>query len=1667
MLNTIIEKNGVNLSEYIKNNHNIELKELLKIALQLTKAIKDIHSKNIIHKNINPSNIIYNYNKNIIKLSGFDNSSELSFANTEVLNPNIFSNNLYYISPEQTGRMNRRVDYRTDFYSLGVILYELAGSKSPFASSDPADIVYFHIAKTPISVNKINSKIPTVVSKIISKLMEKMPEDRYNSAVGIEFDLQECINQLNEKGIIEEFELGKNDKSDKFEIPKKIYGRDNEIKRLLNLFEKSEKGNAEIVLVGGYSGSGKSALVNELHKPIIRENGIFLSGKCDQYNKNNPYSSIFNALDQFCTYILSDSEAELEEWKVKILNSLGENIALLIDSIPKLQLIIGSEIKTTKKFNEEISNKFGAALENLLVGIATNNRQFVFFIDDLQWIDTDSLKLFEKILSDNRVTGLMFICTYRENEIDKSHPLIRTIRKMEKNKAKIEYLHLENLDINSVIEMLSDIFSYRYEEVYDLAKLVYEKTMGNPFYITEFLKYCNEEEMIYYNFSEKRWMWNKDDIKNSKTLDNVVEFLIEKMKILPENTKELISIAACVGTRFDIKILSKISGKSIKNIIEDLKPAIDSEMIYVLGKGVIDYEKVEFMFCHDKFQQAGYLALSEKDKKIIHLNIAGYYESIEEKATASSLFLVADHYSKVIDYISGEDDLKKVINIFLMATKAARRASAFYTSKKYIELIIEIIPKDLKRDDSFMKSIYEEYQHVLFCLADFEKMDKIYSKIEGITKEPIELVDAYCIQLISLSNRSRFEEAFYLGISLLEKFGIIYQENKLIDVIETEIKKYYLYEKNGYVDKIIQEEIISDKKYNAITKVVNRIIAASLFFNPLASFWLAFINANMIVENGVTNCALGNLSGISIALIPLKNDFYTGYKLSKETMLILEKKGIKEELYRSYHIHSLVNCHWFEPLETAIHYAHKSYKGNLECGEFEFSCFSFFTLQAAVLECCTSISEIQNEVESGINFATKTGNLYGLESFVSFRQIVKALEGKTVRYGSFNDEVFNEEEHLKNINHNGVALYYFYLYRALSAVIFCDYNHAYKLIKKAKKHLLHVSSFYVAALLRFLESLSICKVIGQEEVIKEKQIMEKTLEENQSWMYERAQDAPCNFQHLYDIVEAEIKMMEEKYDEGFKLYEKSMTEAENNNRTYHYALICEITGQRYLKMGLNRAAVTFIKDSYSRFSDWGAVAKTEWMKDEYKDILFSEIKSDNSLAKYNSLNCIDLKAIINVSQIISSEIERKKLLKKLMEIVMQNSGSTNGHILLMDEEKLVLLVSGGLNNKSKLGIDHKRIPFDSKDIKRILSSAIVNYVVRTKEVIIIDDVSISQFAYDNYFEENRIQSVVCLPILQQNSLKGIVYLENNILSGAFTENNIEVLKILSSQAAISIENAFLYSKLKNKVRERDKQISLSKEYDKVKMEFFSNISHELRTPINVIFSALQMYELNLKNCDKYNNIMKQNCYRLLRLVSNLIDITKIDTGYFDVSKININIISLVEDITMSVVAYIENKGLSLTFDTDVEEKIIGCDPEKIERIILNLLSNAIKFTPENGKIMVCIKDCNKNILISVKDNGRGIPKDKLNNIFERFVQVDKSFSRDHEGSGIGLSLVKALVELHGGTISVESSEGNGTEFIISLPCKLVDKTYDEVACCEDLNDHRIEKINIEFSDIYK
>ncbi|MDX1957016.1 MAG: AAA family ATPase, partial [Leptospiraceae bacterium] len=549
------DTDGVSLKHHSSKN-NLSLVEILGIGIQLSQTLGEMHTQNVIHKDIKPDNIIINSTQNQIHLIDFGISSRINLKTQHMGNPEVLEGTLQYISPEQTGRMNRVIDYRSDLYSLGVTLYELLTKKVPFESNDAMELVHSHIAVNPKEPNVVDSKIPVVLSNIIMKLLSKNAEDRYQSAFGLKSDLERCLNDLATKNKIDPFILGEKDFAGKFQISQKLYGRSKEVNSLLETFERTTKGSTEIILVSGFSGVGKSALVNEVHKPITEKRGNFISGKYDQFQKNIPYYAIKQAFEEFSSLLLTFSKKDLESWKEKILQSIGTNGQVLVDVIPNLELVIGKQEPVATLGPQESQNRFNLVFQNFIKAIATKNHPLVMFIDDLQWADSASLNLLKVIMTDSENHNLLLIGAYRDNEVDASHPFIMTMEEIKKTGLEIEDIVLKNLTKEDVNELVSEALATDTTDVLPLTELVYSKTSGNAFFTNEFLKSLYEENLLRYDFSSNKWLWDIDKIHEQGITDNVVELMTQKLGKLPLATQEVLKYASCIGNKFELKILS-------------------------------------------------------------------------------------------------------------------------------------------------------------------------------------------------------------------------------------------------------------------------------------------------------------------------------------------------------------------------------------------------------------------------------------------------------------------------------------------------------------------------------------------------------------------------------------------------------------------------------------------------------------------------------------------------------------------------------------------------------------------------------------------------------------------------------------------------------------------------------------------------------------------------------------------------------------------------------------------------------------------------------------------------------------------------------------------------------------------------------------------------------
>jgi diguanylate cyclase (GGDEF) domain len=1467
-------REGIPLGDYIKE-HKISIKEFFNIALQIVQALSDIHNAGFIHKDINPANILYSKTGRI-SIIDFGLATEHLYAKSLNMELDVSEGTLYYISPEQTGRMNHTIDFRSDFYSLGVTFFEMLCGCHPFESESQTQIIYMHLAKLPPVIREINTDVPEMLSRLIYKLMEKMPEDRYLKAEGIIFDLDKCIQMFDKEDEITQFELGIGDYSDHYDIPKKLYGRDNEIHILKSAYQEILIGGKKFVIISGHSGIGKTSLVEEIHKFVISSNVIFISGKFDQYHRNVPYIAISQALEQFSNYILSENKSDIESWKIRLNTILKQDGKLLVDRIPKLGLIVETTQKLPKLTPLEESTRLRAVLQDLLAVIASPQRPLVMFIDDIHLADMCSLEIIDEIMRNENIRGVLIITCYRDNEVDDGHPLILSINKMVMRQVNLQQLSLAGLSKESVLGMISDALHSRSDDINELTSVIYSKTNGNPFYLKQFINLCSRKKVIYFDSATKSWKWNIDAIKTCPSEENVVDFLIRNIEYIPSETIKLLSFGACIGEKFKVNTLSEVSGNKVKQILHDLQNAVLLDVVYPIKFGIGRDEEIEFQFSHDRFQQAFYTILPEKERYDTHYTLGVYYEKIgfENGEYAQKQYIMADNYSKAFSYIGVQAETRRVAEILLRAAHAACVISSFDTAIHYLEQIIDSFT-EMKMDEDFALSVYIEYHSALCSIAKYDQADKIYDLLEQLSLEPLRLIDSCCLQVISLSNRGQYKEAFLLGTDVLEKLGVHFPADDLLNTIIKAIGVFYTEINNAEFIGIETLPNAHSRQEFAIGRILNRICTAGFFYNPLYSFWAIITSANRVLENGYTPDGLSLYGSMTLLLIPFRNDYKLSYDLARNAMILAEKNEYR--IFRMYHLFSLVNCHWFEDLKNGIPYARESCAGNITVGDFEFACFTYFTTQQIMLETSENINELVAETDSAISFSEKHGNVHAYGSFISFRQLCKSLQNKDSD-GRFNDSDFNELNHINKVSGNNMALCFFYILRALSAVIYLDFDTAFDLAEKTIPLMPSITGFYANSLHNFTYSLSMCKKIENKKCTEEeRRVLLNKISTNQKWLGERAAEAPVNFQHLYDLIEAERYMIENQGSDSFSVYrkmllnyEKAIIGASENKRIYHYALCCELAGLQCVKMDSLRLGTVYLKEAYLAYLSWGATAKAEKLNGKHKELKrlrFNSLKFREDLpvsSKYSSTpyggmhsdmfisntSAIDFTAIIRASQAISGETKLESILKQLISVLHENSGAQDIYYLTKKENDYYIQAEGHSEGE-QVAILHD-LPVETGK----LPMRILNYVERAYESVIIDDATSSEiYGNDEYILSHHCKSVMCLPVINKGELKGILYLENNLIEGVFNKQRIEALKIIAAQVAISIENSYLFNNLQQLVDERThelrEEIAVRKKAEK-SLEQMANNDMFTKLPNRRMFQTCLEHSIELADMNKIN-----------------------------------------------------------------------------------------------------------------------------------------------------------------------------------------------------------------------
>ena len=1395
----------------------LEVSEFLSLAVRLAEILGDIHDLNIIHKDINPGNIVWNREKDIVKIIDFGISLELSREVPGIKNPNVLEGTLAYISPEQTGRMNRFLDYRTDYYSLGITFYHMLAGYLPFESADAMEMVYAHIAREAPSLHELNTNIPRAVCNIIRKLIAKNVEDRYQSANGLASDLKRCQEEFLQGGIIDVFTPGQTDVSDRLQIPQKLFGREDKIASLLTAFERAGQGARELLLVAGLPGIGKSALVNEIQKPIVKLRGNFIAGKYDKFKKDVPYSALLHAFSALVKHLLAENAERLADWKDKILKALGPNGRVITNVIPELELVIGPQPEISILGPEESRNRFNLYFQFFIQVFCKAEHPLVLFLDDLQWADHASLEMMKLFLSDPDITHLFVIGAYRNNEVEDAHSLNLVLDEISKTGTTVNTLSVTPLEIGAIIELLRESLRCDTEKAKLLGELVLRKTGGNPFFLGEFLKTLYQNKLLVFN-PGSGWTWDIHEIEALQVTDNVVELMAAKIEQLPENCGDLLKLAACFGNYFELEKMNEIAEKSESEILAALK--------ILLEEGLFINLESNYKFAHDRIQEAAYSLLSESERikerhRIGHLEL----KRNSREHLSNNLFYIVNHLNAARQLVQSEPERMELARLNLQAGIKARSSAAYRPALNYLDIALGLLPANCWENDyEVTLIIYQEAAAAAFLCSDYKRMDELGDTVIQNARNSLDTIKIYEAKIFSAAAQSRLLQAVQIGLMVLRNLGVRLPENPgkhhiLFALLSV---KWTLLGKS--IAKLEKVPELKDPKKLAIARILTVMGSSSFLAMPALNPLLIFKMLKLSIKYGKTSdTPYSGYASYGLIQCGVLGDMQSGYEFGQLALRLMESFNTQDSRARTMFVMQVFIKFWKEPLRNTLKPLKEGLRFAMENGDPEFACHTAVACIEYAIFCGRELTELEKDTDQYKKMIGKLNQLYTLYASNLDHQLILNLQGHAENPAVLKGESYDSDKyrpgHLEAAGQTNI--FRAYCLGAYLSYLFGQYEDALKRAQMAEPAIDSMMASFYIPMFNFYKSLSQLSLYPDVEKSRKRKFL-RNVARNQKKMKHWANHAPMNFEHKYRLVEAEKARVLGKELKAREHYEQAILGARENRYINEEALALELFAKFWLELGKEEIAGLYMDKARQAYRTWGALAKVKYLEDNYPDLTQTPSYehnvpdapgatinattrltiTENKTTERTYSGKLDLTTVMKGSQAISGEIVLGNLLRKMIKIVMENAGARSGYLILENHDKLYVEAAGELETDDVTVLQSR--PLDTCEG---LSAAVVQYAARTKENVVLNDAAnVGPFIADPHIATHKPRSILCAPVLNQGRLSAILYLENNLSAGAFTADRLEVLNMLSSQIAVSIDNARLYANLEEKVQERTAEL---------------------------------------------------------------------------------------------------------------------------------------------------------------------------------------------------------------------------------------------------------------------
>jgi predicted ATPase/signal transduction histidine kinase len=1378
---------GEPLDRIIAQNRGlpIDLTRFLRTAIGLAAALSKAHRQGLIHKDVKPANALVD-NSGHVWLTGFGVASRLPRERQSPEAPEFVAGSLPYMAPEQTGRMNRSIDSRSDLYSLGITLYEMSTGRLPFTASDPMEWVHFQIARQPVPPRERAPDIPFAVSAIVMKLLAKIAEERYQTALGLERDLQRCLREWESRGHIDEFPLGEHDTRDRLLIPERLYGRAPEIKTLLESFARVvAEGKPELVLVSGYSGVGKSSVVNELHKPLVPPRGRFASGKFDQYKRDIPYATLAQALRSLVRPILTKNEEELGRWRDAVREAIGPNGQLMVDLVPELKLIIGEQQPVPELPPQDAQRRFQLVFRRL-ISVFTWEHPLALFLDDLQWLDAATLDLMEDLLTHPDVKQLLLIGAYRDNEVNSAHPLMRKLEAVRLAGAMVQDIELAPLTRDHLEELIADSLDCERVRAEPLAELVAQKTNGNPFFVIQFISALAEESLLTFDYNEGQWSWDLNRIHAKGYTDNVVDLMVGKLKRLPAETQKALQQLACIGNSADFAMLRMVNQPSEEEMHKRLWEAVRSGLIFQTHDS--------YRFVHDRVQEAAYSLIPPELRAEAHLRIGRLMVSqTSPDRLEEGIFEIVNQLNRGSHLITSIAERERIAELNLIAGRRASISTAYASALKYLHAGRMLLAADTwERNFELIFSMEYLLAECELLTADIVVAENRLSRLAEQAKSAhdIALVTRLRLTLYNLVDRAdRGVEVF---IEYASAHGRDWSPHPTDEEVSREYDHIMSLVETRQIEELVDLPLITNTEVLDVLDVCTETVVSAMYTdkNLLALVLCRMVRLSIEHGNSDASCfayvSLGMLAG------PQFGNYQAGFRFGKLGYDLVEKHGLLRYQARVYLRFGNHITPWMRHVKTGRELVQRAFDAANRIGDVTFAAYSCNNLNSNLLAAGDPLAEVQRQAETGLEFAKQLRFGRVIDQIITQLALIRTLRDSTTRFGTFDDGNFDESQFERHLSSNFTLAMpeCWYWIRKLQARFFAgDFPSAIEASLNAKRLLFTSHSYFEVAEYHFYGALARSGSFDSAAETSRQEHRE-ALGDHHRQLATWAENCRENFENRAALVGAEIARIEGRDLDAMRLYEQAIHSSHANGFLHNEAVANELAARFYLARGMETAGRAHLRNARACYDSWGATAKVQQL-DERHSWLRRERTSASASAIGERAGQWDVETVVRASQALSSEMVVPKLIERLMRIAVEHAGADRG-LLIMMRVGGPQIEAEATTGPGSIAVVVREEPVTPSD----LPQSALNYVIRTHEAVLLDDASADDvYSTDKYVRQKRSKSVLCLPVVKQAKLVGALYLENNLTPLAFTPDRVTVLQLLASQTAISLENAGLYSDL--------------------------------------------------------------------------------------------------------------------------------------------------------------------------------------------------------------------------------------------------------------------------------